>query len=178
MTCIIGLVQDGVVYMGADSASSNAYTIRTSRLRKVFKKDGLLFGYTGSFRMGQIIQHHIIFGPQTETESDEGYLVTTVAAGIRQVSKDHGTAKSLDNLDKSLGQVLIGFKGNLYTLDIDYQVNYNSDPFDAIGSGEDISIGAMAALAIKNPVKRIEKALEITAEFVPTVRGPFYVESL
>ena len=60
MTCIIGLVADGRVYLGGDSAAVHGWTRRRTRLRKVFRKGPFLVGYTTSFRMGQLLEHQLL----------------------------------------------------------------------------------------------------------------------
>ena len=59
MTCIVGLVDDGKVYMGGDAASVDGYIVRTSALSKVFRNGPFLIGYSTSWRMGQILQYHL-----------------------------------------------------------------------------------------------------------------------
>lgn len=59
MTCIIGLENKGKVYMGADSASSNGYSINVSGNPKLFRSGPFLIGFTSSWRMGQLLQHQL-----------------------------------------------------------------------------------------------------------------------
>ena len=57
MTAIVGLVQDGSVYIGADSAGVYGMSLTVRADTKVFRKKKYLFGFTTSFRMGQLIRY-------------------------------------------------------------------------------------------------------------------------
>ena len=52
MTCIVGLVENGKVYIGGDSAGVAGLDVRMRSDEKVFTKGNMIFGYTSSFRMG------------------------------------------------------------------------------------------------------------------------------
>ena len=59
MTCVIGMIKDDKVYIGADNVGSNL-SIKISRNdNKVFKKDEMIIGCTTSFRMINILQYQL-----------------------------------------------------------------------------------------------------------------------
>ena len=176
MTCIIGLVEDGRVYMGGDSMAAAAWDARTTKLRKVFKLKNFLIGYTTSFRMGQLLQYHLEITPQNG-EDDMAYMVRTFAEAVRQLLKDNGFSK-IDNNQEEGGTFLIGYKGRLYRVDSDFQVNEFEEGYDACGSGEDYALGAMKALGEISPKERIMQALSIAGHFSTGIKGPYYVEML
>ena len=59
MTCIVGLESNGKVYIAGDiqGTGGNSKVIHTQP--KVFNKKGVLFGYTTSYRFGQILEHNL-----------------------------------------------------------------------------------------------------------------------
>ena len=173
MTCIIGYATGEHVYVGADSAAVRGWTVRPTTLPKVFWLDPFLIGYTTSFRMGQILQHHLSVAPQ-EDESDMRYMVVTFAEAVRGCLKEHGFAIVNDNKESG-GQFLVGYKGRLYCIESDYQVAESAEGFDACGSGTDFALGAMQALEQLPPRERIRKSLEISARFCGSVLAPFRV---
>ena len=61
MTCIVGLCDNDKVYIGGDSASCGSTDMTISAAPKVFKASSFVIGYTSSWRMGQILQHHVDF---------------------------------------------------------------------------------------------------------------------
>lgn len=173
MTCIVGIAEHDQVYIGADSASVYGWTVRVTKLAKVFRLDKLIIGYTTSFRMGQILQHHLAVASQ-EDESDSRYMVVTFAEAVRSCLKEYGFA-SVDNNQEQGGTFLVGYKGHLYCMVGDYQVNETADGIDACGCGQAYALGAMRALGNISPEDRIRQSLEIAAYFSGGVISPFYV---
>lgn len=177
MTCVVGLVHKGTVYIGVDSAAVQGWTRRTSRVAKVFRRGPFLIGYTTSFRMGQLLQHHLDVPPQEAGTDDVAYLVTHFIEKARALFKDKGFTKVESNTEKG-GQFLVGYRGRLYTVESDFQVGEHEDGYDAIGSGAEFALGAMAALPRLAPRPRLARALEIAAHFNMGVSGPFAIETL
>jgi len=176
MTCIIGLEQDGKVYIGADSGCASGWTVRQTRLPKVFWRDPFLIGYTTSFRMGQILQHHLTVEPQ-DGEDDDMYMVCKFAEAVRKCLKEGGFAKVEHNVNEG-GIFLVGYKGRLYRVSTDFQVNSMADGYDACGCGEDFALGAMYVLGELAPKVRIRRALEATACFCGAIRRPFVIRQM
>lgn len=179
MTCIIGLAENGIVYMGGDSGASTPYQTRRTALQKVFfaGDNTILIGWTSSFRMGQILQYHLELPLQDKNQSTLEYLVKIVIQKIREAFKEFGYMGADEQRDEG-GTFLLGYKGGLYRVDSDFQVNHFTEHFDACGSGEDFALGAMAALSHLPAKERIYKALDIAAGFAPGVEPPFYMEEL
>jgi len=177
MTCIVGLAHRGSVYIGGDSASVQGWTSRVTRLPKVFRRGAFLIGYTTSFRMGQLLQHHLEVRPQRPDEDDTEYLVVEVAERVRLLLKERGVAKVEANTESG-GQFLIGYRGRLFSVQQDFQVNEMADGYDAVGSGAEYALGALRALDRSPPLPRLRKALEISAHFNMGVSGPFSVKVL
>jgi len=177
MTCIVGLVDDGRVYIGADSASGqeNSWTVRATKLPKVFRIGEFIIGYTDSFRMGQLLQYHLDVRPQNE-ESDMEYMVKVFAEAARETLKKYGFAR-VENNEETGGTFLVGYRKHLYTIDADFQVNEMADDMDACGCGAEYALGALRAVRKKTPVERILLALDVAAHFSGGVKPPFRVES-
>lgn len=178
MTCIVGLVERGTVYVGADSASVAGWTSRVTRLPKVFRRGPFLIGYTTSFRMGQLLEHALAVPPQAATEGDDmRFMVNVFVENARQLLKERGVSKIESNAESG-GQFLVGYRGRLYSVQSDFQVNQMADGFDAVGSGAEYALGALAALKSLRPVARLKKALAISSHFNMGVSPPFFVKAL
>jgi len=177
MTCIVGLSHEGNVYIGGDSMASDGYSKQATALRKVFRVGEFLIGYTSSFRMGQILQYHLEVRHQQDGETDERYMVVAFIEGVRQCLKDKGYAR-IDSNEERGGQFLAGYRGRIYQIDSDFQINTWMSGIAACGAGQDYALGAMFALADLPPIDRIQKALAISAQLSSYVYEPFYVESL
>jgi len=177
MTCVVGLAEKGKVYIGVDSASVQGWTRRTTNLRKVFRTGPFLIGYTTSFRMGQILEHHLVVPPQDPKEANRSYMVTKFAECVRAMLREKGFSKVEAN-SESGGQFLVGYRGTLYSVQSDYQVGEMSDGLDTVGSGAEIALGAAKALEKVPAVRRIRRALEISAQFNMGVCAPFHIKSM
>ncbi len=146
MTCIVGLVRDGQVYLGGDSASnSNDHGITIVKNPKVFRKGKFVMGYTSSWRMGQLIQYHFT-PPEIAFQQDVmEYMVTSFIGGIRNLFKEGGWAK-IENSQEHGGSFLVGYQERLFTIHADYQVAESANLYEAIGSGANIALGALFTL--------------------------------
>jgi ATP-dependent protease HslVU (ClpYQ) peptidase subunit len=172
MTCIVGLSENGTVYIGADSASASGWEVRASNTPKVFRRGPFIIGYTTSFRMGQIL-HYQVDLPEAETY-DEEYMVTKFIEAIRTKFKELGFSK-IDSNEETGGTFLVGVAGHIYEIADDFQVQSFADGICAIGCGSSYALGAMAALKSTPASDRIERALEIAEYFSGGVCGPFTV---
>ncbi len=177
MTCIVGLVEKKNVYIGGDSASVAGWTSRVTRLPKVFRRGPFLIGYTTSFRMGQLLQHALVVPSQGAERDDMRFMVTTFVECVRALLKDKGVAKVESNAESG-GQFLVGYKSRLYSVQQDFQVNEMADGFDAVGSGSEYALGALAVTKGMAPTQRLKRALAVSAHFNMAVSPPFFVKSL
>lgn len=177
MTCIIGVEHEGKVYMGADSMSTDGYNKDATRLRKVFRVGEFLIAYTGSFRMGQILQYHLEVRHQQDGETDERYMVVAFVEAVRRCLKEHGYSR-IDSNQEEGGSFLVGYRDRLYSVYSDFQINSSTTGVAALGAGQDYALGALMALEFMPPVERIQRALQISARLSCAVFEPFIVEQL
>ena len=175
MTCIVGLVDKGVVYIGGDSAGVGGYSLRTRADRKVFRNGDFIFGFTTSFRMGQLL-HYALNPPKRhpDTEVDK-FMVTDFINAVRDCLKSGGYAEKHNDAEQG-GTFLVGYAGRLFEVHGDYQVGETKSGYSAVGCGEDIALGAMFAAKGK-PRDRIEIALQAAEAFSAGVCGPFHIIS-
>lgn len=177
MTCIVGIVDNKRVYIGGDSAGVAGYSLTVRADAKVFRNGPFLFGFTSSFRMGQLLRYAFTPPKHDSDLSDHQYLVTTFIDAVRQCLKDGGYA-SKENETEQGGTFLLGYRGHLYKIDSDYQVGESADGFDACGCGIEIAQGALYASEGQDAEKRAKMALRAAERFSAGVRGPFVVEVL
>ena len=180
MTCIIGLVDNGTVWMGGDSAGVAGLDVVIRKDAKVFINGEFIIGYTSSFRMGQLLRFK--FNPPTYYEKKHdndvySYMCTEFIEEIRSCLKDGGYSKINDNKETG-GIFLVGFRGRLFEIEADFQVGENNDIFSAVGCGEDYAKGSLYADTTTEftPYGKIIRALEVAAHFSAGVRAPFVVE--
>ena len=118
MTCIVGLVDNGKVYIGADSVGANGNSASIRADRKVFFNDEYLIGFTTSFRMGQLLRYsfsppkrsHFVVG---DNDTIERFMATTFIDSLRDCLKEGGFARKHEEAE-SAGQFLVGYRGQLF----------------------------------------------------------------
>jgi ATP-dependent protease HslVU (ClpYQ) peptidase subunit len=184
-TAVIGLVHEGTVYLGADSAGMNtsdlSLTIRTDK--KVFANGQFIMGFTGPFRIGQLLHYKLRVSEQKSDQDLNEFMVITFIDAVRDCLKDGGFASKTNNSlygQESGGRFLVGYGGRLFKIDYDYQVGESADGYCAIGCGMHFCLGSLYTTANTglSPEERIIKALEAAAKFSAGVQGPFHVIKL
>ena len=145
MTCIIGLVDGGKVYMGGDRCGVDGWRRFTYSGPKVFKDNDMLIGVSGTRRLTDLLRYSL------EVDSYQGgdsynYLVNKFVPSVRKLLTDNGVVGKEGHEDKFEGGALIGFRGGLYTLYGNFQIGWYERDFDAIGSGAPFALGAMQVL--------------------------------
>jgi len=179
-TCIVGLESDGVVYIGGDSAGVDGWLGRSIRVdEKVFIKNRMIFGFTSSFRMGQLLRYTFNPPKQAIGQDDFEYLCGPWMESLVKCLKDKGYAK-VDKNEVSGGIFLLGFNSKLYRIEGDFQVGRRVEPYDACGCAERYALGAMALLVNRHigPEEKIREALGIAEKFSAGVKGPFVILKL
>ncbi|HUV74811.1 MAG TPA: hypothetical protein VMW79_10915 [Anaerolineae bacterium] len=182
MTCIVGLAENNTVYMGADSGSGSSgdWDMRISAVPKLFRSGPFLIGYTSSWRMGQILQHHLhmeeLVLPVSGSDVQE-FMVCTFIEKVREALKTFAYATKEHN-EETGGQFLVGCFGHLFHIESDYQVNEAADGMDACGCAEKFALGALWSSRAEKPRERIAKALDAAAYFSGGVRPPMIIESV
>ena len=178
MTCIVGLVENGTVYMGGDSAGVAGFDLTVRADEKVFRNGDYLMGFTSSFRMGQLLRY--AFEPPEIKDGEEinKFMATRFVDAVRQCLKDGGYARKKDE-EEIGGTFLVGYKGWLFKIQDDYQVAVSFFRFDVVGCGESYAKGALFAMNQEYPPEQqVRLALEAAEQFSAGVRRPFTILSL
>lgn len=173
MTCIVGIAENGRIYMGGDSAAVAGYSLSVRADEKIFVNGGFVFGFTTSFRMGNLLRYKLVV-PKPPDNMDElmRYMNTDFVDAVRNCLKEGGFNKT-DNGVESGGTFLVGHKGRLFHIESDYQVGESVNGYDACGCGMDIALGVLFATKGKRPRRRMEMALEAAAYHSAGVVQPF-----
>lgn len=174
MTAVVAIVQDSKIYFGADSAGSDGNSLQSRSDAKVFVNGECGFGFTSSFRMGQLLQY--VFSPPQRVEDCTAmkYMVWQFIPAVKSVLKSNGFEASVDGVESG-GTFLVGYHGELFEIASDYQVGQRLEAYAAIGSGRDIALGNLHATEQFDltPKQRIDMALTAASEFNCHVRPPF-----
>lgn len=177
MTCIVGIVENGKVTIGGDSAGIGAYVVTIRADSKVFRNGSFLIGYTSSFRMGQLLRYAFT-PPERAADVDVfRYLATSFVDAVRDCFKAGGYARK-ESEQESGGCFLIGYERRLFVVDSDFQVAESALGYIAVGSGAEVALGALYATQGRPVRERIETAITAAAQFTAGVRLPCVIEEL
>ena len=177
MTCIVGLVDRGTVWLGADSAGIAGWDLMVVTDEKVFARGEFLIGYTTSFRMGQLLEHSLEVPRRSVDQDVREFMVTVFIDAVRKCLKDGGWAEE-EKKRESGGCFLVGYAGRLFVISGEYQVLETSDGLNAVGCGAQVALGALHVTRGKPARKRLELALEAAERWNAGVRGPFVIKKL
>lgn len=185
MTCIVGLQHSRGVVIGGDSAGIANLDVNVRADEKVFYSQGMLIGFAGSFRMGQLLRYKLRLPKRSKKDlfmrDDMEYLVTEFIDRVRLLFMENGaTMNDEEGSLRSSGNFLVAYSGNLYTIDGDFQVAKQTCKYAAIGCGSAYALGSLFStegLGMK-PSQRVEKALEASTMFSAGVRPPYVVEEM
>ena len=172
MTCIVGLVDNGKVYIGADSLGSDGFTKEIRKEGKVFFNGEFLIGGTSSFRMLNLLRWK--FNPPTVKTGDDlhKFMCTEFVDVLRTLFVDNGYCITTE--DWQSGVFLVGIQGRLCKVQQDYQVSEYD--YTACGSGEYHALGSLYSTSGDKPKKRIKEALSCAENFVLSVQRPFIIK--
>lgn len=177
MTCIAGFVEGDTVWMGADSAGVAGYDLTVRADQKLFRNGPMLFGFTTSFRMGQILRYDFHVPDHDPRKDIDTYMSSVFVDAVRDALKSKGWAKKENDREEG-GNFLVGYAGRLFAVDADYQVGCPADGFAAVGCGGQVAHGALFATPHLTGRDRVEMALRAAERFSAGVRAPFLIESL
>ena len=110
MTCIAGIVHEGIVYIGGERGTSDNDVIISMATPKVRQRGDWVYGYAGSIGIGQLLD--ITPLPVLEDNDDVFFVLRTV---VVEELKDIIDKYSEPQSDKDTSW-LIGAKGRLFEI--------------------------------------------------------------
>lgn len=171
MTVIVGMEHGDTVFIGGDIQGTgwNNKVIHTQP--KVFSRAGVVFGFCGSYRFGQLIEH-MVLDPVVPQEPGDIYrwLITVLVPSMRKTMKDADMEKG--------GNCLIGVKNQLWELQEDWSVLRSCNGYAAVGSGYEYANGSMFTTATSgllrpgnrdDVVNALRMAVRAAGTFSPSV---------
>jgi len=174
MSCVAGIVEDGKIWMGGDSAGTTDDGLQYSCLRsKVFHNGEVLIGSVGDGRVQDLFENHEM--PDIPLGLGAIWHVVTwmeVILASEQPAKEGS---------KLAPGCMVGVRGELFVVSENYNYVQPRQGYWAIGSAGEIALGSLYATAEDGDMSiedRIEMALAASAEFHSTVRAPFTILSL
>jgi len=175
MTCIVAWAENNKICIGGDSAGVAGYDMQIRADEKVFKNGEMIFGFTSSFRMGQLLRFSLTLPKKKENQDDYDYMCTDFINSVRECFKNGGYLQKYTDGDEKGGTFLVAYKNRLFKVENDFQVGETINGFDSCGCGQDFALGVLFTLEKQELTteQKLTKALE-AAEFLSTgVASPF-----
>ncbi len=177
MTCIVAWAEKGKICIGGDSAGVAGYNMQIRADEKVFKNGEMIFGFTSSFRMGQLLRFSLLLPLKKEKQDNYNYMCTDFINAVRKCLKDGGYASKKEEVESG-GCFLVGFRNNIYSIESDFQVGKTTKPYHTVGCGESFALGTCWTLNKMNSKlslkDKVRTALEVAYEFSAGVRPPYH----
>lgn len=162
------------MFLGGDSAGVGGWEVTIRADPKVFVTGPYAMGFTSSFRLGQLLQHKLKLPEPPKSQSKiYPFMVDQFVEATRECLKLGGMATK-EKEAESGGTFMVGVRGRLFVIEVDYQVVEPVPPFAAVGGGAPYALGSLAT-SKGSPVSRVKKALEVAERFCMGVRGPFRI---
>ncbi len=181
MTCVVGIITDESIIMGADSANLDGFDAYTTmkNQQKIFKtSNNMLIGVAGSARIGQILNHDFDY-PEDKREDPYKYIIKDLIPAIKTRLIDESMIENASMNPAT--NLLIGYKGRLFRMGSHFGVTESQDDYDAIGVGRYDSRGALYALKtiIKDmTVNSVEIAIKASINADVNIKPPIVFEYL
>jgi hypothetical protein len=105
-------------------------------------------------------------------------MTTSFVSAVKKCFRDAGVMGSDQGGQDRGHSFLVGYQGQLFRIEDNFQVVVTQGTFVALGSGENYALGAMFATPGVAPEERIYLALRAAASYNLTIREPFTLCSL
>lgn len=174
MTCVIGFKTNDNIIMSCDTQCSNGYTKDniTYENTKIIKRQGLLFGISGSCLLTDLLRYHLhIPAWDTQKYGVLAYVHKLLIPEIKRCFKVNNFSEVSDNVCSMGGDIILGIQGRragniprLLKIQCDFSVLEVDNDYCAIGIGE---LAALGAIYGYNPNREEEddiKSCLITAQ--------------
>jgi hypothetical protein len=188
MTVVVGMIApNGDVYIGGDSAGTTSEGSQSVYVnKKVFSPvhgPAYLMGICGTHRLSQVLRYSFVPPPPPGPDTDlEEFFCTEFINCVREAFNENGVmASGRDGTESGpYGEFMVAYQGRIMKVEDNFQVLIDRRPYVAIGSGEDIALGAMYALEghVEDPSSRISVALKAAVSFNAMCREPLEVMRL
>ena len=189
MTCIVGYIdkQNKTIYMGADTAGISGNRLFARKDVKLFQRTNpynntMLIGFSGSFRMGQLLRYKLVIPKHPENMDAYEYICTIFIDAVRQILTEGGCSK-INNNQEEITTFLVAYDNRLFRIDSDYHVGESQYNYDSCGCGENLALASVRTLdnysrEIYSGEEIIKTALKISQDLCSSVREPFIILKL
>lgn len=161
MTVLIGIVEDDVMYLAADSVGASEHYKEVRKDSKIFRKKDMLIACTHTFRLRDIVKHEFKLPDHPKKMSIEKYIITKFISSLRELQKKLGHLGSDKDGDLGCG-LLIAYRGKIIRIETDFQYAEHRMDYDSFGSGQNLARASLYSTSFYNidPKTRMRLAFE------------------
>ena len=177
MTCIVGLVHDGKIYMGGDGQYLAGWRKIRSSNPKIFRLGDMLIGTERSQRVSDIVQYALDLDDDL-WDDPTIYLLVEFIPKLQECLKAHGSMLSKEGIDEMDATIMIGYKGHLFIIAEDFSLSQIGSAYEAIGGGAKYAVGYLYAtddIVSIGPEQAIENAISCASHFSASCGGPITI---
>jgi len=179
MTCVAGYVDtNGDIYMGGDSIGVNGGEYTLIKDSKVFIKRNMIFSFSTSFRMGNILKYDFEIPNHPPNLSTMEYLISIFLVKLLVKYEERRYLTISDNV--AFSEVfLLGYDNRLFKIEPDLCIIEDEKKYDAAGCGQSFAKATFFNLKDYNttPEEKVYQALYVASQF-SLVRQPFTILKL
>lgn len=171
MSTVIGMVDNGKVWIGADSyATTTCGERRRVMCEKMFMNGPYLIAFIGSVRSGQVLKPNYFKAPESIHDFPDRMIEQFKQKGCLTVSSESQASVQEANF------LIATPNGKLFEILLDFQMNEIED-FTAIGSGAPFALGSLYTTRNWGDQKRrIMTAFKVAGVYDMSTGPPYIIE--
>ena len=187
MTVIVALkdMDKGITYIGGDGRRQfgNVIVPLSKKEGKVFVSGGLVFGHTGMAKIRNItrnVQFRFKKGYPKLGFNLEDMLMTHLIPKFKSYAKEKGYLSEEKGIPSMGGTVLVAIGTQICIIHSDFSVTPIEGLYTAIGSGQQVALGALQMGVIHSnltPRKLVNETLKICGQHINSVGPPYIVKT-
>lgn len=179
MTCIAGVVDNGTVWIGGDSAACTNWTAMPRADQKVFVRGPWIFGVAGCYRVRDVLRYRIAL-PEPPQSGLSKFMAVKFVDALRRALLQVGGMSKEHELEEHEGIFLVGCAGRLFSVEGNFQVGGPHKDHWATGCGDEIAVGSLySSKGFRLTAKeRIKLALDAASQYSAFVKPPYTIRKL
>lgn len=166
MTCVVAIKEPTQIIMASDSGSidtDSMFIMKRADQKMIIRDNRFLIGFAGSYSHGQKVLTNYM-PPQNVSMTPSKYMRTDFIDGLKELIDEKTMEASF----------LIGYSGELFWIQEDFQVAEITYDYMAIGSGYELALGSLFSTEGSTEF-RLTTALRASMEFKAGIRPPFHM---
>lgn len=180
MTCIVGLLDDKHIYIGADNiaTNTNGMLFHQAKQKVWHKKDdvrgiNMIFGCAGSVRGSQLLAYGSAIPPIMKGQPMEEYLALDFTRAMKTALHEGGELHDKHGIETAFNHFLLGYEGRLFAFYTDFCFIEVLKKYTAVGSGASYALGSLFSTEKSDLTseERIIEALQCAEYYNAYVEG-------